>query len=138
MRIVTVLSLGLIFSLVPTLTVSAVKPSIAPATTSSGVPAPAATAAASTAMLVPKGTMIVVAIRRSYKSYGLSTGTKVTYELVQDVIVDGHLIAKAGDVAEGQILNAHEGKSTLFAQEGANLRVSVDKLFTYCSDSIET
>jgi len=88
-------------------------------------------------VLVPKGTIIVVATRRSYKSYGASTGTKVTYEVSQDVIIDGHLIAKAGDPAVGEILNAHEGKSSLFTSEAANLRLSVDKVFNFCGDTIE-
>ena len=90
-----------------------------------------------TTVLVPKGTIIVVATRRSYKSYGASTGTKVTYDVSQDVIVDGHLIAKAGDSAVGEILNAHEGKSSIFTSEAANLRLSVDKVFNFCGDTIE-
>ncbi len=137
MRIATVLGLAVTISVAPTLVRSATEPpSPVPVVSASALPASAAPLAMTT--LVPKGTIIVVAIRRSFKSYGLSTGTKVTYDVVQDVIVDGNVIAKAGDVAEGQILNAHEGKSTLFSQEGANLRLSVDKLFTYCGDSIET
>jgi len=98
-----------------------------------------APATTSTPVIVPKGTVFYVATRRSYKSYGASTGTKVTYELVQDAIVDGYVVAKAGDAAQGEILNAHEGKPAGFLTnaEGANLRVSVDKIFTFCGDTID-
>ena len=89
------------------------------------------------AALVPKGTIVVVATRRSYKSYGASTGTKVTYDVVQDVIVNGFVVVREGDSAEGETLNAHEGKDTLFEHSGGNLRLSVDKVFTYCGDSLE-
>ena len=91
-------------------------------------------------MLVPKGTLIVVTVRRSYKSYGASTGTKITYDVEQDVIVNGFVIAKAGDVAEGEILNAHEASTNWFTGEhkGANLRVSVDKVFNFCGDTLDT
>jgi hypothetical protein len=104
--------------------------------------APTNTADGTTAVgtaLIPKGTLIVVAVRRSYKSYGASTGTKITYNVSQDVIVDGYLIAKQDDTAEGEILNAHEGTSNPWTgtTEGANLRISVDKVFTYCGDTIE-
>ena len=93
----------------------------------------------SSTVLVPKGTIIVVATRRSYKSYGASTATKVTYDVAQDVIVDGYLVVKTDDSAEGQILNAHEGKSNWLTgeSEGANLRLSVDKVYTYCGDTLE-
>lgn len=101
------------------------------AATPSPSPAPAT-------VLVPKGTLIVVAVRRSYKSYGASTGTKLTYDVIQDVIVNGFVIAKEGDVAEGEILNAHEGKTNWLTgeTEGANLRISVDKVFNFCGDTI--
>ncbi len=101
------------------------------------VPSPTAT---TMPVVVPKGTMFVVATRRSYKSYGASTGTKVTYDLVQDIIVNGYVVAKTGDAAQGEILNAHEGKAAGFftSAEGANLRLSVDKIFNFCGDTIET
>jgi len=104
-------------------------------------PSPAAPAPSPspTLVLVPKGTLIIVQTTRSYKSYGASSGTKVTYEVAQDAIVNGYLIAQAGDSAEGQILNAHEGTTNWFTGEhkGANLRVSVDKLYNFCGDTIE-
>ena len=89
--------------------------------------------------LVPKGTFIVVTVRRSYKSYGASTGTKITYDVEQDVIVNGFVIAKVGDVAEGEILNAHEASTNWFTGEhkGANLRVSVDKVYNFCGDTLD-
>jgi hypothetical protein len=105
-----------------------------PGTTPTNIVSPGTEAA-----LVPKGTLVVVAVRRSYKSYGASTGTKITYDVTQDVIVNGYVVVREGDVAEGEILNAHEGKSNIWTgeNEGANLRISVDKIFNYCGDTIE-
>jgi hypothetical protein len=89
-------------------------------------------------VLLPRGTLFVVATRRSYKSYGAQAGTKVTYEVAQDIVVNGYVVAKAGDAAEGQILNAREGKPGSFfsAREGANLRLSVDNVFSFCGDTL--
>jgi len=112
--------------------------SLAPPVARPAIGEPVSADSASPAMvLVPKGTVVVVATRRSYKSYGASTGTKVSYDVVQDVIVNGFVVAREGDSAEGQTLNAHEGKDTLFEHSGGNLRLSVDKVFTYCGDTLE-
>ena len=103
-------------------------------------PQPSVTPAATTeTTVVPGGTLIVVATRRGYKSYGESTGTKVTYDVVQDVVVNGHIIVKAGDVGEGQVLNAREGSTNFWTGEtkGANLRISLDKVYNFCGDTIE-
>ncbi len=100
-------------------------------------PVPASPAPMAT-VLLPRGTLFVVATRRSYKSYGAQAGTKVTYEVAQDIVVNGYVVAKAGDAAEGQILNAREGKPGSFfsAREGANLRLSVDNVFSFCGDTL--
>ena len=102
------------------------------------IPSTPPLAAASTSqILVPAGTTIVVATKHGYTSYGASSGTKVLYEVTQDVVVDGYLVAKAGDAAEGSILNAHQGVNNLISVEAANLRVSVEKVFTYCGDTLD-
>jgi hypothetical protein len=59
--------------------------------------------------LVPRGTIVVVQTTRGTNSYGAETGAKVTYTLVQDVIVDGNVVAKTGDVAEGAVQNSEAG-----------------------------
>jgi hypothetical protein len=129
---VTFIMLAAIVVVAPAL---ATDPSSPPAPAPSGFMSPG-----TESVLLPKGTLIVVAVRRSYKSYGASTGTKITYDVTQDVIIGGYVVVREGDVAEGEILNAHEGRSNIWTgeTEGANLRISVDKVYNYCGDTIET
>jgi len=61
----------------------------------------------------------------------------VVYEVVQDAIVNNHIIAKAGDEAEGQVQNAQAGEDSFLQYKAANLRVSVDTVFNFCGDSIK-
>ena len=66
-------------------------------------PTPSATSAVTTeTTVVPAGTVIVVTTRRSYKSYGASTGTKVTYSVLQDAIINGHVSQKREMWAKGK------------------------------------
>ena len=115
---------------VPAVTASPTSSAAANSTTSTA-------SAAQTQVLVPAGTLIVVSTKHGYTSYGASSGTKVLYEVAQDVVVNGYLIARAGDAAEGEILNSHQGVHNLIESQAANLRVSLDKIFTYCGDTLD-
>lgn len=88
-------------------------------------------------VLVPRGTVVVVRARHGINSYGAEAGAKLVFEVAQDVVVDGYLIAQAGDVAEGVIENAQEGQDDPFSQRAANLRVSVDTIYNFCGDKID-
>lgn len=88
-------------------------------------------------VLVPRGTVVVVKTTHGINSYGEETGAKVVYEVVQDVIVNGYLVAQAGDVAEGVIQNAQAGQDDPFSPRAANLRVSVDTIYNFCGDKID-
>ena len=106
---------------------------------SSAAPSPTPQTTASAAAeqtLVPRGTVIVVKTLHGLNSYGTEAGAKLTYEVVQDVVVNGYLIAQAGDVAEGAIQDAQEGRNDLFSVKAANLRVSVDSVFNFCGDTL--
>lgn len=92
----------------------------------------------SSQILVPRGTAIVVTTNRGINSYGDQTGSKVTYTVVQDVIIDGHVIIKAGDIAEGAVGNSQAGRDDLFSQKAANLRISVDRVYNFCGDTVIT
>lgn len=61
-------------------------------------------------ILVPRGTIIVVKTEHGLNSYGQEAGAKVVYEVVQDAIVDGYLIAQGRDIAEGLVQNSQEGE----------------------------
>ncbi len=103
-------------------------------------PAPAASAAvAYQTVLIPKQTVIVVQTTQGYNSYSAKTGAKMRYEVSQDVIVDGHVVAKAGDAAQGAVQDGQAGESPgLFGggYKAANLRVSVDEVYNFCGDTI--
>jgi hypothetical protein len=85
---------------------------------------------------LPKGTYFPVHTMQSYSSYGAGVGSKLRFELSQDVIVKGYLIAMAGDTAEGTVQNAMTASKIPFMGRGGDLRVSVDKVYSYCGDTI--
>jgi hypothetical protein len=113
---------------------AAVESTPAPLTSSS--PAATGSSAPTQEAFVPRGTLVVVKTLHGINSYGEEAGAKVTYEVVQDVIVNGYLVAKAGDIAEGVIQDAQEGRNDLFTVKAANLRVSVDSVFNFCGDTL--
>lgn len=88
-------------------------------------------------VLLPAGTIVVVKTRHGINSYGQEAGVKLTYEVVQDVVVNGYVVVKAGDVAEGVIQDAQEGRNDFFSHRAANLRVSVDTVYNFCGDKID-
>lgn len=99
--------------------------------------APPSASATREQVLLPAGTVVVVKLRHGINSYGEQAGAKLTYEVVQDVVVNGYVFAKAGDVAEGVIENAQTGENDFFSQKAANLRVSVDTLYNFCGDRVD-
>jgi hypothetical protein len=91
-------------------------------------------------VVVPKDAMLVVKTTESLNSYSAHQGERIRYEVVQDFIVSGYLIAKAGDIAEGSVQEGQQGDSGGFYGIGwkaANLRVSVDRVFTFCGATIQ-
>jgi hypothetical protein len=102
----------------------------------SAEPSPSASAAQEQ-VLLPSGTIVIVKTRHGINSYGEEAGAKVTYEVAQDVVLNGYVFAKAGDIAEGTIDNAQEGKNDLFDYKAANLRLTVDTIYNFCGDKID-
>jgi hypothetical protein len=90
-------------------------------------------------VLIPKDTIVVVRTIQDLNSYSAKTGAKLRYEVLQDVIVNGHVIAKAGDTAQGAVQEGQAGDAAgLFGlgYKAANLRVSVDEVYNFCGDTI--
>lgn len=106
---------------------------------------------------VPKNTPIVVQTYNAVNSATFRSGERLAYVVTQDVIVNGALIARAGDAAEGVVEDAQQGKKVgvgsvgaamgpagmvagsavnKYASKGANLRVSVTSVRTFCGDAI--
>lgn len=109
----------------------------------SPLPPPASSAASdipgATIVFVPRGKEIVVRTVAGYNSYSAKTGAKLRFEVVNDVIVNGFAIAKAGDAAEGTVQEAQQGDEGGYYGIGwkaANLRVSVDEIYNFCGDTI--
>jgi hypothetical protein len=90
------------------------------------------------AAFLPKGVIFPVQTMQSYSAYGSAPGSKVRYELLQDVVINGFLFAMKGDTAEGTVQAAHEGSAFPLRGigGGSDLRVSVDKVYNFCGDTI--
>lgn len=110
------------------------------AQSSSSSPAPLASAQSETigTVLVPKGTPVVVKTEESYNSYSAHTGETLHFEVVQDVIVDGHVVARAGDGAEGAVKEGQAGETGFWGigYKAANLRLGVDAVHNFCGDTL--
>lgn len=107
--------------------------------------------------VIPKNTPVVVQTYNSINSATYHTGERLAYLVTNDVIVNGWLVARAGDMVTGQVLDAqqakdfHAGRAGHFISpgaavagaavnkvesKGANLRVSVVGVRTFCGDTI--
>lgn len=92
-------------------------------------------------VFVPRGTIVVVALDNQVSSYSAASREPLSYTVVQDVIVAGHVVAKAGDEATGIVLEAqqgNEGGPYGIGWKAANLRVNVERVNNFCGDSITT
>lgn len=101
---------------------------------------PAVNAPKTVTVFVPKGTLALVRTTRAYNSYSAKTGEKIEYELVNDLVVNGYVVAKSGDSAEGMVQEGQAGETGFYGigQKAANLRVSVDAIYSFCGDTIHT
>jgi hypothetical protein len=113
-------------------------PSVVPADPLEPSPMPSAAigAEATVTVLVPKDTPLVVRTIEGHNSYSAQTGQKWHYELVSDIIVNGYVVARAGDDAEGGVQEAQQGRDDPFNHKAANLRVGVDEVHSFCGDTI--
>lgn len=112
-----------------------------------------------TRVVLRKDTPIVVQTYNSVNSATFHSGERMAYLVSDDVIVNGTIIAKAGDAAIGTIEDAQQGHQRhagsvigrivagpigavagrgagKAASKGANLRVSVTSMQTFCGASV--
>jgi hypothetical protein len=89
-------------------------------------------------VFVPRDTIVVVRTIEAPNSYSAKTGTKIRYEVAQDVIANGHVVAKTGDTAQGAVQEGQAGDEGVlgFGYKAANLRVSVDEVYNFCGDTV--
>ncbi|MBC5799230.1 MAG: hypothetical protein GIX03_08385 [Candidatus Eremiobacteraeota bacterium] len=107
---------------------------------------------------LPKGTPVVVQTYNAINSATFHVGEHLAYTVTDDVIVNGAIVAKAGDRASGVVEDAVQGRkvragragmllgpvgavaggaANRVASKGADLRVSVDKLQSFCGATID-
>jgi|GEM_PF-4373257 len=108
-------------------------------------------------VMLPKGTPIVVQTYNAVNSATFQSGEHMAYTVSDDVIINGAIVAKSGDPASGLIENAQQGRqihagivghavgpigavagsaANKAASKGANLRLSVTSLQTFCGATI--
>jgi hypothetical protein len=108
-------------------------------------------------VMLSKNTPIVVQTYNAVNSSTFHSGERMAYTVSDDVIVDGTIVARSGDPASGTIENAQQGKqvragaagalagpvgaiagraANKAASKGANLRLSVTSLQTFCGATI--
>jgi hypothetical protein len=129
-------ALAVLLSGAPALAQSSPLPTPSPLPITS--PNPAAAPESTTIVLVPKGTPLVVRSTVGLNSYSAHTGEKLHYDLVNDIIVNGFVVARSGDDVEGAVQEAQQGEAPGYfkAGHGANLRVSVDEVHSFCGDTL--
>ncbi|HZZ63881.1 MAG TPA: hypothetical protein VFE17_00155 [Candidatus Baltobacteraceae bacterium] len=107
--------------------------------------------------IIPKNTPVVVQTYNSINSATYHTGERLAYLVTNDVIVNGWLVARAGDPGIGKVLDAQQAKDfhagaaghligpraavagaavNKVESKGADLRVSVGSVQSFCGDTI--
>lgn len=84
---------------------------------------------------VPKETTIVVQLQETVSSYDASAGQALRLIVINDVVSNGLLIAKAGDDVEGKVVGAVRGKPD-FGARGGDLKFQITTVHNYCGDPI--
>jgi hypothetical protein len=114
--------------------------SVAAAQDSAPTPSPGGLGSPPTvAVFVPKDTVVVIATTEAISSYAASPREPISYQVVNDVVVDGHVVAKAGDEAEGQVLESQQGKTGFYGvgYKAADLRISANEIHNFCGDTLK-
>lgn len=102
-------------------------------------PPPVTGAPQTTTVFIPKGTVIVVETTEGLSSYAAAPREPITYQVAQDVVVNGYIVAKTGDNATGMILESEQGKSGFYGvgYKAADLRVDAEVVNNFCGDALK-
>jgi hypothetical protein len=105
-------------------------------------PSPSAVVGAPTntsMVFVPKGTVVVVQPTEGLSSYAAAPGEPVDYQVAQDVVVNGYVVAKTGDNASGLVLEAQQGKAGYYGigYKAGDLRIAVKQVNNFCGDTLK-
>lgn len=103
-------------------------------------PASVATAPAQPSVFVPRGTIVPVLVTKEIRVGGFGHSQeehKVKMTVAQDVVVDGYVIAKQGDLAEGSyVTQTNETRRVFSANVSQELELDVDDVVNFCGDTI--
>lgn len=95
-----------------------------------------------TSIFIPRGVVVPVTVTKDVRVGGANAATaqqsgKVRFAVTQDVVVDGYVIAKAGDLVEGHYDSAtnvtHRTFSTNSSQE---VILALDDAINFCGDTL--
>lgn len=89
---------------------------------------------------IPRGTVIPVTLLKDVRVGGAGSNSevhKVKMEVTQDVILNGYVIAKSGDLAEGEYTNQSNITKRVFStNESQEVALDVDDVVNFCGDTI--
>lgn len=87
---------------------------------------------------LPKGTLFPVHTMQSYSTFEARLNGKLRFELDQDVVVNGLLVAMKGDAAEGSFPAIMPGRSSFFgSRSDSSFQVTIDAMYNFCGDKID-
>lgn len=97
---------------------------------------------AATTTSVARGVMIPILVTKDIRvgATGTSEGEHtIKLAVAQDVILNGYVIAKAGDLAEGHYnTQTNQTKRTFENEESMELTLDIDDIVNFCGDTIHT
>lgn len=93
-----------------------------------------------TGITLPRGVIVPILVTREVRVGASGTSPqehKVKFAVDQDVIVNGHLIAKAGDLAEGHYdTQTNQTKRTFSTNVSQEVELDIDDIVNFCGDTI--
>lgn len=91
-------------------------------------------------MTIPRGVVVPILVTREVRAGAGGTVQgehKVKFAVDQDVIVDGYVVAKAGDLAEGHYdTSTNQTKREFENETSQELELVIDDIVNFCGDTI--
>jgi hypothetical protein len=91
-------------------------------------------------MTIPRGVVVPILVTRDIRAGASGTVQgehKVKFAVDQDVVVDGNVIAKAGDLAEGHYdTSTNQTKRQFESETSQELELDIDDIVNFCGDTI--
>jgi hypothetical protein len=89
---------------------------------------------------IPRRTVMYVTVTKDIRVGGAGTNSevhKVKFDVTQDVILKGYVIAKAGDLAEGEYTNQNNITKRVFStNESQEVALDIDDIVNFCGDTV--